>query len=68
MVGEKYYAYLGNYEFGEESLREGRIMIIDDLKSVESVIARCRRYWGIEKFRVYSFTNFYDESTFRRVY
>ena len=68
MGGIKFYAYLGNYEFGEESLGRGRVMIIDDLKTLEGVIKRCRRYWGIEKFRVYSFTNFYDESTFERVY
>lgn len=68
MSNVKFYAYLGNAEFGEESLRYGRIMIIDDLKTVDGAIKRCRRYWGIEKFRVYSFTNFYDGSTFERVY
>ena len=68
MSGVKFYAYLGNAEFGEESLRHGRIMIIDDLKTVKGAIKRCRRYWGIEKFRIYSFTNFYDGNTFTRVY
>ncbi len=67
MADIKFYAYLGNEEFGEESLRSGRIMIIDDLKTARGAISRCNKYWKGKVFRVYSFTDFYDESTYRRV-
>ena len=65
---EKFYAYLGDDEFGEESLKSDKIMIVDDLKTVEGVACRCMKYWVGKKFRIYRYTDFYDGSTFRRVY
>ena len=63
-----FYAYLGDYEFGTEPLGTGNKMIIPDLKTARGAIRRCNKYWKGKVFRVYSFTDFYDESTYRRVY
>lgn len=62
-----FYAYLGDYEFGTEPLGTGNKMIIPDLKTARGAIRRCNKYWKGKVFRVYSFTDFYDESTYRRV-
>ncbi len=63
-----FYAYLGDYEFGTEPLGTGNKMIIPDLKTARGAIRRCNKYWKGKVFRVYSFTDFYDDSTYRRVH
>ena len=62
-----FYAYLGNDELGTEPLGSGNKMVIHDLKTARGAINRCNKYWSGKEFRVYSFTDFYDESTYRRV-
>ena len=62
-----FYAYLGNDELGSEPLGSGNKMIIPDLKTARGAIRRCNKYWSGKEFRVYSFTDFYDESTYKRV-
>ena len=62
-----FYAYLGNDELGAEPLGSGNKMVIPDLKTARGAIRRCNKYWSGKEFRVYSFTDFYDESTYRRV-
>ena len=64
----KFYAYLGNEELGSERLGSFGRMVIHDLKTARGVIRRCNKCWSGKEFRVYRFANFYDESTFRRVY
>ena len=64
----KFYAYLGNEELGSERLGSFGRMVIHDLKTARGVIRRCNKRWSGKEFRVYRFANFYDESTFRRVY
>ena len=62
-----FYAYLGNDELGSEQLGSSGKMVIHDLKTARGAIRRCNKYWSGKEFRVYSFTDFYDESTYKRV-
>ena len=59
-----FYAYKGIKPLGQEGLgSEGR-MIVRDLKTVKGVINRIPSTWYDEGFSIYSFTNFYRDSTF----
>ena len=62
-----FYAYIGNDELGSEPLGSFGRMVISDLKTARGAFRRCNKYWKGKVFRVYSFTDFYDESTYRRV-
>ena len=62
-----FYAYLGNAELGSEPLGSFGRMVIADLKTARGAIRRCNKYWAGKEFRVYSYTDFYDDNTFRRV-
>ncbi len=62
----QFYCYRGRAALGCEQLgTEGRA-ILRDLKTVSGAIRRARRFFG-PQFRLYSFTNFYDDCTFREV-
>lgn len=63
-----FYAYLGHAELGSEQLGTSGRMIIEDLKTRQGAIRRCKKYWAGKEFRIYSYTNFYDKRTFKRVY
>jgi hypothetical protein len=39
-----------------------------DLKTVNGVVRRLRRAWPGRSFKVFTFTNFYDERTYRLVH
>ena len=39
-----------------------------DLKTVRGVVRRLERAWPGKSFKVFSFTNFYDDNTFRLVH
>ena len=39
-----------------------------DLKTVRGVVRRLERAWPGKSFKVFSFTNFYDDKTFRLVH
>jgi len=61
-----YYAYKGNNELGTEPLgTEGRHLL--NYKRVSYVI-RYLRSLGYDKFMVYTYSNFYDDNTFKLVY
>ena len=62
-----FYAYIGDDDLGSEPLGSFGRMVIPDLKTARGAIRRCNKYWSGKEFRVYSFTDFYDESTYRRV-
>lgn len=62
-----FYAYLGNAELGSEPLGSFDRMVITDLKTKQGALRRCNKYWVGKEFRIYSYTDFYDESTYRRV-
>lgn len=63
-----FYAYLGDAELGSEQVGSSGRMIIPELKTVKGAIRRCNKYWSGKEFRVYSYTDFYDERTFKRVH
>lgn len=63
-----FYAYLGNAELGSEPLGSFGRMVIADLKTKQGALRRCNKYWKDRTFRIYSYTNFYDERTFKRVH
>lgn len=64
---KNFYAYRGAHRLGEEPLGTEGKMIARDLKTVGGMVRRCRAAWGSGPFRVYTFTNFYDDRTFRLV-
>ena len=39
-----------------------------DLKTIRGVVRRLEKAWPSKSFKVFSFTNFYDDSTFRLVH
>lgn len=63
-----FYAYLGNADLGSEELGSFGRMVIPDLKTARGAIRRCNKYWAGKEFRVYSYTDFYDKRTFKRVH
>jgi len=62
----KFYAYLGSQELGKEPLGTFGKMLFE-LKTRQGAKNRCRRIWGDKEFRLYTYTNFYNDSTFKEV-
>ena len=62
----KYYAYKGRQPLGSETLGADNRMIISDLKTTNGAARRCKKAWGAN-FKLYSFTNFYDNNTFKEL-
>ena len=59
----KFYAYCGKEDLGKESLgTSGRLLF--ELKTIAGAIRRCQRLFG-NGFRLYSYTNFYRDETFK---
>lgn len=62
----KYFAYKGN-----SSLLEAKKKLIENTKfhlSVNEIaIRRCNRIWGEGNYKLYTFTNFNVESTFKKI-
>lgn len=63
--GQNYYVYNTTDELGNEPLgTEGNHVFTDTtLKLVKRVI----KTWGFNKYSIYSFTNFYDDKTFKLI-
>ena len=61
-----FYAYKGTHDLGKEPLGSDNRMIWRGLKTPRSPKKTCRELWG-DNFRLFSFTNFYDDTTFQRV-
>jgi len=64
---QNFYVYKGISELGQESLGTEGKHIWRDLKTLRGAIRRMRLY-GYESFRIYTFSNFYDDKTFKLVY
>ena len=60
----QFYAYKGSAELGKEPCGGDGKLIIRDLKTVRGAHKRCRTYLGSE-YRLYTFTSFYDNKTFK---
>lgn len=62
----KFYAYKGDYEIGHEPCgTEGKLMF--ELKTTRGAIKRVRGIFKSSPFKLYTYTNFYDDNTFRVV-
>lgn len=61
-----YYAYIPTKD-GKEPLGTENRLIIRDLKTVRGVINRCKTAFKDKTFKLYSFTNFYDGSTYKEI-
>ena len=59
-----YYVYNELVTLGKESCDTQGKMIIRDLKTLQGVINRAKSVFADTGFMVYSFTNFYNDSTF----
>lgn len=62
----QFYAYKGKFKLNNEPLGSDNRMIIKDLKTASGAARRCKKSWG-DNFKLYSFTNFYDNNTFREI-
>lgn len=62
----KFYAYKGRYPLGKEPLGTfGKMMF--ELKTREGAIRKVLRCMGRD-VSIYSYTSFYNDSTFRKIY
>lgn len=60
------YAYVPR-EDGTEPMGTANKMIIHDLKTVRGAINRCKRVWTGKEFKLFSYTRFFDNSTFTQL-
>lgn len=61
----KFYAYKGKEELGKEPLGTFNKQVIE-LKTINGAKRRCVNVWGND-YKLYSFTNFYDNKTFQEI-
>ena len=66
MAGSGYYAYEGIAPLGEEPVGGSNKMIRYDLKTDRGAVNAAYKRFGLD-FRLYRFTNVYDNKTFREV-
>jgi hypothetical protein len=59
-----FYVYKGDAKLGEEGLGSSGRHIWRDLKTLRGAINRAKRMMPNQSFKVYSFNNFYDDSTY----
>jgi hypothetical protein len=52
----------------DEPFGSGGRSIVRDLKTLRGVVNRMKQTWPDKSFKVFSFTNFYDDKTFRLVH
>jgi uncharacterized protein YukE len=52
----------------DEPVGSGGRSIDRDLKTLRGVVNRLKKAWPGKSFKVFSFTNFYDDQTFRLVH
>ena len=68
----QYYAYITDTP-AAPNMTDDRIggdgrLICRDLRTVKGVVRRATRSWPDRSFKVFAFTNFYDDRTFRLVH
>lgn len=62
-----YYTHKGIMPLGQEGIGTSGRYIDRDLKTLKGVIRRAKAR-GLKSFTIYTFTNFYDNKTFTKVY
>lgn len=64
----KFYGYVTDTPFesalADEPAGGGSRATVADLKTLRGAINRFKRYWPGKSFKVYTYGNFYDNSTF----
>jgi hypothetical protein len=61
-----FYAYRGNADLGQEKLgTDNRAML--HYKTNGEAVRRCLKKWPDNIFRLYSYTNFYNDKTFKEI-
>lgn len=63
----QFYAYVPTAENKEPTGTSNRL-IIKDLKTAKGALNRCLKAFKEKPFRLYTFRNFYDDSTFTLIY
>lgn len=61
-----YYAYVPTKEGLEPTGTDARL-IINGLKTIKGVQNRCKVYFGNNNYKLFSYTNFYNEKTFKEI-
>lgn len=62
-----FYAYKGTAPLGSEPLGGDGKLLMKDLTSEAGAVRRCRQVFKDASFKLYAYTNFYDNKTFREV-
>ena len=64
--GMNFYGYEGKYELGKEPLGTFRKILWRDLRTVAGAKRRAAKLYG-DNYRMFTFTNLYDEGTYQEV-
>lgn len=68
----QYYSFVSENPYVEgmidEPVGSGGRSIDRDLRTLRGVVNRLKKAWPGKSFKVFSFTNFYDNNTFRLVH
>jgi hypothetical protein len=62
-----FYVYRGHYPLGSEPLGTMGKSVWHDLKTQRGAIQRANRLYGLGGYKLYAFTNFYNNDTFREI-
>jgi hypothetical protein len=62
----KFYAYIPDKQNNEPLGTFNRALF--ELKTVKGAIKKCKNNFKTDNFRLFSYTNFYDDKTFRDIY
>lgn len=64
----KFYVYKGSKPLGQEQLGSDGKYLWSDLKTIGGAIKRAKRTFKSNDFMLYSYSNFYDNKTFKLHY
>lgn len=62
-----FYAYKGTAPLGSEPVGGDGKLLMKDLTTPAAAVRRCRQVFKDAAFKVYSYTNFYDNKTFHEI-
>lgn len=67
-MNQSFYAYLGKENLGSESCGSEGKFLWDDLKTAIGAINRMRKLAKGKPFKIYTYTNFYNNKTFKLIF
>lgn len=62
----KFYGYRGEFKLGTEPLGTSE-RVLFELKTIKGAVRRARSRFGHDDFSLYSYTDFYDNDTFKKI-